>query len=318
MSNTGMSNTGISTVSWPSGPPSAAVAELLTSLELLVTRRVDGYLHGHYQGLTPGQGSEPGEARSYQAGDDVRRIDWNVTARTRELHVRDQIADRDLEAWLVVDTSPTMRFGTARSDKLQVALGVTAAIGFLTARHQNRVGAVLVSGPELRTLPARPGRDQVRAILQAVASSPDNEGRGRADLGAALHRVGAINRRRGFVAVIADFLAPGWQHPLGTLALRHDVLAAEILDPRELELPPVGQLVMADPATGRRREVRLTPKVRRDYAAAAAAQRDEIRQSFRRIRADHLQVRTDEDWLAAVVAHVGARRARARAQVVRT
>lgn len=304
-------------VTWPDGPPSSTVAEALKSLELLITRRIDGYLHGHHQGITPGQGSEPGEARTYQPGDDVRRIDWNVTARTRELHVRDQIADRDLEAWLVIDASPTMRFGTARSDKLQVAFGVAAAIGFLTARHQNRIGAVVLSGRELRTLPPRPGRDQVRAILQTIAGSPATDGQGKADLGTALDRVGAINRRRGFVTVIADLLGEGWERPLGSLALRHDVLVAEIVDPRELELPPGGQMVLVDPGTGRQREVRLTASVRRRYAEAAAAQREEIRAAIRRARADHLQVRTDEDWLAAVVGHVERRRQRSRAQVLR-
>lgn len=303
-------------VSWPDGPPSGTVAEALKSLELLITRRIDGYLHGHHQGITPGQGSEPGEARTYQPGDDVRRIDWNVTARTRELHVRDQIADRDLEAWLVVDASPSMRFGTAAADKLQVAFGVSAAIGFLTARHQNRVGAVLLAGAELRTLPPRPGRDQVRAILQSIAGAPVDDGRGRADLGAALDRVGAINKRRGFVAVISDFLAEGWDRPLGSLALRHDVLAAEIVDPRELELPAVGQLTLVDPSTGRQREVRLTASVRRRYAEAAAEQREQIRTAIRRARADHFQVRTDQDWLGAVVGHVERRRMRSRAQVL--
>ena len=130
---------------------------------------VDGSLHGNYQGITPGHGSEPGESRVYQPGDDVRRIDWNVTARTQETYVRDQIADRDLEAWLVVDSSAAMRFGTIKMEKAQVALAAAACIGFLTVRNKNRIGAVLVAGPHIKVMPPRAGRDQVRAILTNVA-----------------------------------------------------------------------------------------------------------------------------------------------------
>ena len=131
--------------------------ELVRSLEVTISRRVDGSLHGNYQGITPGHGSEPGEARLYQPGDDVRRIDWNVTARTMQTHVRDQIADRDLEAWLVVDVSAAMRFGTATMEKAQVALAAAACVGFLTVRNKNRVGAVLVAGPHLKVMPPRTG-----------------------------------------------------------------------------------------------------------------------------------------------------------------
>ena len=166
-----------------------AVVELVRTLELTISRRLDATLHGNYQGITPGHGSEPGEARLYQPGDDVRRIDWNVTARTGETHVRDQIADRDLEAWLVVDVSAAMRFGTADAEKAQVALAAAACVGFLTARNQNRLGAVLVAGPHLKVMPPRFGRDQVRAVLTAVASPPPSEGLGRGDLAGAIDRV---------------------------------------------------------------------------------------------------------------------------------
>ena len=154
----------------------------MRTLELTINRRLDGALHGNHQGITPGHGSEPGEARLYQPGDDVRRIDWNVTARTMETHVREQIADRDLEAWLVVDTSAAMRFGTTVADKAQAALVAAATVGFLTARNQNRLGAVLVAGPHLKVMPPRFGRDQVRAVLSNAATPPPSEGLGRADL----------------------------------------------------------------------------------------------------------------------------------------
>ena len=297
-----------SPVAWPSGPPTDALAELVRTLELTVTRRLAGFLHGHYQGITPGHGSEPGESRMYQVGDDVRRIDWNVTARTQDLHIRDQIADRDLEGWLVVDTSASMRFATAGPEKASLALGAAAAVGFLTARNANRLGAVLVAGPHMRTFPPRPGKQQVRAILQAVASPPESHGRGRADLAGALQRVGALSRRRGFVTVISDYLSPDWERPLGALGMRNDVLAIEVLDPRELDLLAVGYMALNDPATGRVREVRMTQDLRRKYAAAAHTQRETMRQAIRSSGADHLLLRTDRDWVTDLVQHVQRRK----------
>lgn len=300
-------------VEWPAGPPTDALAEMLRTLELTVTRKLDGFLHGQYQGITPGHGSEIGESRMYQVGDDVRRIDWNVTARTRELFVRDQIADRDLEGWLVVDVSAPMQFSTVGPQKASLALGAAAAVGFLTARNQNRLGAVLVAGPEMKTFPPRPGKQQVRAILHATGMPPDSAGRGRADLAGALMRTGALARRRGFVTVISDFLTPNtptsdWHRALGSLALRSDVLAIEIIDPRELDLPAVGYIALSDPATGRVREVQMTPDLQRRYKAAAQAQRDGIRDTLRSAGVDHLQLRTDQDWVGDLIQHVRRRK----------
>jgi uncharacterized protein (DUF58 family) len=296
---------------WPAGPPSATVAELVRTLEVTITRRLDGVLHGNHQGITPGHGSEPGEARVYQPGDDVRRIDWNVTARTRETHVRDQIADRDLEAWVVVDTSAAMQFGTQRTDKAQLALGATAAVGFLTARNQNRLGAVLVAGPELRVVPPRAGGLQVRAILSAVASPPPSEGRGRAALATAIERVGKVSRRRGFVAVISDFGGDDWADPLARLGMRHDLLAVTITDPRERDVPPVGLVEFVDPSTGSAREVRVTADVQRQFVELAERKRTERIDALRRAGAEVVELTTDADWFGAIVRHVRRRRMQA-------
>ena len=305
-------------VEWPAGPPTEHVHELVRSLELTINRRLDGALHGNHQGLTPGHGSEPGEARVYQPGDDVRRIDWNVTARTMETHVREQIADRDLEAWLVVDTSAAMRFGTTTADKAQVALAAAAGVGFLTARNQNRLGAVLVAGPHLKVVPPRFGRDQVRAVLSAIATSPPCEGAGRADLAAAIDRVAVVCRRRGFAAVISDFAGDAWVDPLARLGLRHDLLAITIHDPRELDVPPVGMIEVVDPATGRQREVRVTPAVQRRFAEAAEQQVEARRFGIRRAGAELIELATDADWLATIVQHVRRKRVQAvNAQVLR-
>ena len=299
-----------STIEWPSGPTPASIAELLRGLEYTINRRLDGQLHGQHQGITPGHGSEPGESRSYQPGDDVRRIDWNVTARTRELHVRDQIADRDLEAWIVVDVSAAMNFGTQKSTKAQIALAAAATVGFLTARNQNRLGAVLVAGPHIRMSPPRLGRDNVRAILQAVADSPATEGLGAGDLPEALRRVGALSKRRGFVCVISDFAGTDWASPMSLLGQRHDLLAIGIVDPREFDVPPIGLVTFSDPSTGAIREVMVTGTVQRRFAELAAETRTQREQTVRASGGDWLELSTDGDWLSEIAAHVRRRRLR--------
>lgn len=301
-------------ITWPDSPRSAAVADMVRSLELTVTRRLDGVLHGQHQGLTPGHGSEPGEGREYQPGDDVRRIDWNVTARTRSLHVRDQIADRDLEAWLIVDTSAAMRFGTALAEKSSIALAATAAVGFLTARSNNKLGALVLRGTETRLMPPRVGRDQVRALLHLVATSAVADGAGRADLSAALQRVGGLARRRGFVALVADVHAvepDTWRDALASVAARHEVLVIDVVDPRELDLPDLGWMTMADPSTGRQRDVRITRDVRARFAGATARRRVDVIEAVQGCGASLLELRTDQDWFAAIVDHVTRRRLQA-------
>lgn len=296
---------------WASGPPVETVAELLRTLELTINGRLDGVLHGNHQGLTPGHGSEPGEARLYQAGDDVRRIDWNVTARTRETHVRDQIADRDLTAWIVADASATMQFGTTVNEKSHTALAAAACVGFLTARNQNRLGAVLVAGPAIHVMPPRTGANQVRAVLATLAAPPASEGLGRADLTGALDRVGAIATRRGFVAVISDFAGDDWQHALGRLRLRHDLLAIAVHDPREFDIPPIGLVDVVDPATGAVREVRVTEKIQARFAEAARQERERRTLAITGTGADLIELATDDDWLGEIVRHTRRRRVQA-------
>lgn len=296
---------------WAHGPSTATVTELVRSLELTISRHLDGVLHGNYQGLTPGHGSEPGESRPYQPGDDVRRIDWNVTARTQETYVREQIADHDLTAWMVIDASASMQFGTVANTKAQTALAATAAIGFLTARSQNRVGAVLVAGPDIHVVPPRSGANQVRAILATLAAPPASEGLGPADIAGALDRVGALAKRRGFVAVISDFAGDRWNAALGRLSLRHDLLAVTVHDPREYDVPPIGLVQMIDPATGRTREIRVTDSVQRKFIEAAAAKRSSRLDQLSRTGADTIELSTDGDWLGAIVGHVQRRRTQA-------
>jgi len=277
-----------------------------------VNRRLDGLLQGDHLGLLPGPGSEAGDARHYLAGDDVRRMDWNVTARTGSPHVRPPIADRELEVWVVADLSASLDFGTDRCEKRDLALAAAAAVGFLTARVGNRIGAVLVEGTGTAHIAARPGRDHLRALLHRMATAPRADGGGMTDLGAALEEAQRLARRRGMVAVVSDFLGrPGWERPLRALTARHEVLAVEVLDPRELELPDVGLLALVDPETGERLEVQTSNRgLRRRYAEAAAAQRATVAASVRSTGADHLLLRTDGDWLADVVRFVAMGRRR--------
>ena len=286
--------------------------EILRRLELTVSRRLDGLLHGEHQGLLPGPGTEPGEARAYLPGDDVRRIDWAVTARTAEPHVRMQVAERELETWVVVDLSASLAFGTAECEKRDLALAAAAAVGFLTARGGNRLGAIVAHGDGGERLPARPGRDHLRAVLHRLVTAPTPDGRGPVDLAALLREADRLARRRGLVVVVSDFLsAPGWERPLRVLAARHEVLAVEVVDRRELELPDVGLLPLVDPETGMRLEVDTGDRgLRERYAAAAQVQREEIAGHLRTAGADHLQLRTDRDWLRDLVAFVERRRRR--------
>ena len=286
--------------------------EVLRRLELTVGRRLDGLLQGDYRGLVPGHGSEAGETRLYTAGDDVRRIDWNVTARMQQPHVRETIADRELETWLLVDLSASTDFGTALCTKRDLAVAATGAIAFLTGRSGNRVGAHLLTGEGIVTIPARSGDVHVRSLMHRVISAPRADGGGTTQLDAGLARLVTASKRRGLAVVVSDFLTGSpWQDAMRLAAARHETLAVEVLDPRELDLPDVGTMIVVDPETGDVREVETgKADLRIRYAEAARAQREEIARSLRRVGADHLVLRTDRDWLVDLVRFVALRRRR--------
>jgi uncharacterized protein (DUF58 family) len=287
-------------------------AEVLRRLDLTITRRLDGILQGDYRGLVPGHGSELGETRLYQPGDDVRRMDWNVTARQQVPHVRETIADRELETWAMVDLSASLGFGTADCEKRDLAVAAVAAVGFLTAKTGNRMGAITLEGQQFATIPARTGRQHLYALLRRVIASAQDDHAGAADLGRGLQRTSATMKRRGLALVVSDFLDDGtWERPLRALAARHEALAIEIVDPRELELPDVGVVELEDPETGARIEIQSSNgKIRDRFAAAAAEQRASIRDRIRSAGADHLVLRTDRDWLLDLVRFVAWRRER--------
>jgi len=315
------------------------VERTLRHLELTVLRRLDGLLLGDYLGLLPGQGSEKSESREYQFGDDVRRMDWAVTARTTVPHVHDLIADRELETWALVDLTASQSFGSARCEKRELAIAATAAVGFLTARTGNRMGAIALTDGGTRMMPARPGRAGLRALLRALLAiergattaqpaaqprrrpAPDPPGRtartariggtGGTDLAAAIEALRRPVRRRGLVVVVSDFLSVdlGWARPLRALAGRHDVLAVEVVDPLELALPNVGPLAVVDPETGELFDLPThSRRFRERYEAAAARHRGEVAAALRGAGAAHLRLRTDTDWLIEIARYAAASR----------
>lgn len=297
-------------------PPGAARAnpgEVLRRLDLVIMRRLDGMLHGDYQGLVPGHGSELGETRRYAAGDDVRRIDWNVTARMQEPYIRETIADRELETWVLADLSPSLDFGTALCEKRDLAISGIAAVGYITNRTGNRLGSILMDPAGMATVPARGGKDHLMALLHRLVVAP-RAASGGTDLQAGMKRLAVSSRRRGLAVIVSDFLGPlDWELALRRITTTHETLCVEVVDPRELDLPDMGVLRLVDPETGDLHEIQTSnPRLRERYAAAAGEQRAAIAAAIRRAGSDHLQLRTDQDWLLALVRFVAARRERVR------
>jgi uncharacterized protein (DUF58 family) len=290
----------------------ARTREVLRRLELDVTRRLDGLLQGDYRGLVPGLGSEPGEARAYTAGDDVRRMDWNVTARMNAPHVRESIADRELETTVLVDLEPSLDFGTAQHTKADLAVAAVAAVGLLTDRAGNRLGALINDGAHLHDVRPGSGRRHLMSVLHRLATTEPKPGE--SSLAKGLYRLAGPSRRGGLAVVVSDLLSPGWTGPLRAVTLRHETLVIEIVDPRELELPQVGLIELADQRTGRVVEIDTRKKKVRDRYAEAGRQRlaDHAR-DVRSARADHLVLRTDRDWVLDLAKFVDQRRRRRRA-----
>jgi uncharacterized protein (DUF58 family) len=284
----------------------------LRTLELSVKRKLEGFLHGEITGLHSGPGSEPNEARPYQAGqDDVRRMDWNVTARSLEPHVRAPLAERELETWALIDASASMDFGTALSEKRDLAIAVVGAVGLLADRPGNTLGVRVALGNQVRRIPAAGGsaalRRTFRTLLSLPRATPGEHPE--TDLATAITRLNREHPRPGLRVVVSDFHSGDWADALRRLGARHEVIAVEVLDPRELELPEVGLLTVVDPETGRRREIQTSSKkLRRRYADALEAHRERTAQAIRASGAAHLVLRTDTDWVRDVAAFASARK----------
>jgi uncharacterized protein (DUF58 family) len=276
---------------------------LLRALDVSIGRRVEGLLAGDFRSNLLGAGSELAMVRPYSPGDDVRRIDWNVTARTGEPHVRVDLAERVLVTWLALDTSASMQFGTADRRKADVSEGVAVALGHLATRRGNRLGVVTFGGATSQVLPARQGRAGLVGLLSALRSESDDQAHGTASLGGALASTGALARQKSLVVVVSDFRGPrDWRRPLLKLAGHHDVIAVEIRDQREQELTNVGLLWLVDPETGRQLRVDTrSRRLRERFAAAATAERAEVARTFGSAGVRHVVLTTSGDWLRPLV-----------------
>ena len=275
---------------------------LLRALDVNIQRRVEGLLAGDYRSALLGDGTELAQVRPYVPGDDVRLIDWNVTARTGEPHVRVLFAERVLVTWVVLDTSASMAFGTTDRRKADVAEGVALAIGHVATRRGNRLGLVTFGDSSPRSAPPRQGRVGLIGLLTALRREDDEARVGATSLGEALTRTGALARQRALVVVVSDFRGPqDWRRPLLALAGKHDVVAVEIRDPLEQRLPNAGELWLVDPETGRQLRVDTGDARLRDrFAKAAAEERSGLASSLSSAGVRHLVLETSEDWLRSL------------------
>ncbi|HET9675533.1 MAG TPA: DUF58 domain-containing protein [Gaiellaceae bacterium] len=272
---------------------------LLRALDVTIGRRVEGLLAGDYRSALLGSGTELAQVRPYAPGDDPRQIDWNVTARTGQPHVRVQLAERVMVTWLVLDTSLSMQFGTAERRKADVAEGVALAVGHVATRRGNRLGIVTFGGAEPKSEPPRQGRSGLTGLLLALRGHENGDASGATSLGEAFLRTGALATQRALVVVVSDFRGPpDWRRPLLQLAGRHDVIAVEIRDPREQELPNVGDLWLVDPETGEQLRVDTRDaRLRSRFASAAAEERSGLARTLASIGVRHVVLSTQGDWL---------------------
>ncbi len=274
---------------------------LIDALDIVVSRRVARALPGDRRAPGVGAGTELAQLRPYQVGDDVRHLDAAATARTGEPHVRLHVPERTLTTWIVLDVSPSMAFGTATRLKADVAEGVALVLGRLAVRRAGAVGLVRFgAGPEAHVLPPRGAKPGIVALRRALGDGVAADGSGDpGGLADALARAGQVAGGPGVVAIVSDFRdQTGWERPLGALRMRHAVLAIEVRDPREGEIPAVGRLALVDPETGRRVEVDTSrPRIRERFAALERERRERVLGELRGLRVDHVALSTQDDWL---------------------
>ena len=299
--------------------PVTSSEAVLKRLEWTVLRRLDGWLHGDWRSLWRGTGLDLADLREYQHMDDVRHIDWNVTARTGVPHVRLFNEDRDLTAWFLVDTSASSLFGSQGQSKGDVALNFVGLMARLLTRHGNRVGAILFNQQVDRVIPPRGGRPQVLQLLEALRQPPTGRSKPRSHgvtpLGDLLHAAVGHIQRRSSVFVVSDFItSPGWEQPLGRLSMRHDVCAVRLFDPLEKQLPNVGTVWMQDAESGEQIQVDTADaRFRQRFAAAADAAEAELRASLARAGVDALELTTEEPLFDAMLRFMALRQRRAQA-----
>jgi uncharacterized protein (DUF58 family) len=285
-------------------PISATTPErILLRLDWNVIRRLDGLLQGDYRSLFYGFGVDFADLREYQPEDDIRYIDWNVTARMNTPYVRQYHEDREITAWFLLDMSPSVDFGVKDLEKRTMLIEFVSVLARLLTRHGNRVGAMMYGSRIQHTVPARGGRVQVLRMINDMLNQPRLTQSSRTDLKSfftgALHSI----RRRSLVFVISDFMSePGWERPLSMLSQKHEVLAVRLSDPREVELPDVGMIVMEDAETGEQLFVDThDAKFRRRFIDAVQKREEELQGAFKRTGVDVMSLSTQDDLVKAIV-----------------
>ncbi len=284
---------------------------VLRRLEWRVLRRLDGRLQGDYRTVFRGTGVDFLDLREYEEGDDLRHIDWNVTARTDTVHVRQYLEDRELTAWLLLDRSASMGFGPVDRQKDHVLVDVATTLAQLLARGGNPVGAVLFDNTIEQTIRPAQGRNQVLRITRELLKPAVGNGAA-TDLSVLLRAAAGIARRRSLVVVVSDFISePGWERPLALLARRHDVVAIQVVDPREFEIPAVGMIYVEDAETGEQIFVDTgDPGFQQRLRDAARHRQDEITALARVAGVQLFTVSTDEDLVRALIRVAELRRRR--------
>lgn len=301
-------------------PPQSATIALnrlapeaaLRRLELTIVRRLDGFLQGDHMGLLPGPGSDLNDARTYVPGqDDVRRMDWAVTARTTIPHVRDTIADRELEVWALLDASPSMNWGTGDVTKRDLGIAAIATLGFISQTTGDRFGGMILHSDSIRRLPARAGRQALYGLLGRFLADPieADTGQSTLDLAAGIEALLRTHRRRGLKIIVSDFITTGdrqinpnvpvaWERPLKRLAVRNQVICVEVVDATEMAFPDVGEILIKDPESDFERFINTSdPRARKAIDKVAHAQRVRIDAAMRRAGVAHIRLQTDRDWV---------------------
>ncbi|MCB0177290.1 MAG: DUF58 domain-containing protein [Anaerolineae bacterium] len=285
--------------------PASTPERILLRLDWEVIRRLDGLLQGDYRSLFYGYGVDFADLREYQPGDDIRYIDWNVTARMDSPYVRQYAEDREITAWFLLDLSPSMDFGTVPSQSLKrtVLIDFVTILARLLTRHGNRVGAIFYGSRIERTIPPRGGRLQVLRIINDLLKQPHLTQTPVTNLSSLLHGGLHTVKKRSLIFIISDFIsAPGWERPLNLLSRRHDVLAIRLWDPREIELPDVGPIIIEDAETGEQLYVDTRDRrFRQRFQEAAQRRETELTETFKRAGVDALSLSTEEDLVRAIV-----------------
>jgi len=291
----------------------------LRNLELTIVRRLEGFLQGDHLGLLPGPGSEPGDARVYVPGqDDVRHMDWAVTARTLVPHVRDTVADRELEIWALLDVTPSMNWGTAGVTKRDLGIAAIATLGFISQKVGDRFGGMVYAPDGVKRLEAGSGRTALYTLLGRLLEEPivPDRAPGEVTLAQAIDQMTRMQRRRGLRVIVSDFLtagdaeidasvAPDWERSLRRLSVRNQVLCVEVVDAAELALPDVGEILIRDPESDYSRYVNTSDRRARELVdAASREQRRRIATVMRRAGVGHLQLSTNRDWVEDIARFV--------------